>query len=40
MELRREECDRGLLQELDYKENYRGENKESPAMSQTIRTDI
>src|SRR6266404_5118385 len=39
MELRREECDRGLLQELDYKENYRAENKESPAMSQTIWTD-
>src|SRR5438477_10891230 len=39
MELRREECDRGLLEELDYKENYRGENKESPAMSQTFRTE-
>src|SRR5881394_4288691 len=39
MQLRREECDRGLLQELDDKENYRRENKESPAVSQTIRTD-
>src|SRR6266481_2374224 len=28
MELRREKCDRGLLQELDDKKNYRRENKE------------
>src|SRR5213592_4081651 len=31
MALRREKRDRGLLQELDYKKNYRRENKESPA---------
>src|SRR5437879_13768867 len=39
MALGREKGDRGLLQELDYKKNYRGENKESPAMPQTNRTD-